>query len=368
MKYFFPLVVALIFLAASARAQEAAPAPAPAPAMEQSVSQTVASAEEPETAEETLEDTDFELPVDCTPGQDCWVVNYVDVDPSPARAMDFHCGPRTYEGHDGTDIAVLDEAAMEDGVDVYAAADGKVMRVRDDIEDAAPTEDEIKKMIADRKGCGNGILIDHGQGLQTIYCHMKKHSLAVKPGQEISAGDVIGQVGQSGAAEFPHLHFGVFLNSRVIDPFTGTDSSKGCGQAGETLWEDPEDLVYAPFSLYAAGFGGSVPDFEEIKKNASGPQSLSLKNSAALVFWAAVYGARAGDKIHIGITGPDGRVLAARDIVQDKDRARQYYYVGKKSDLHAPAAGNYAGLFTLERDLPTGPARDEIARTVRLSP
>ena len=45
------------------------------------------------------------LPVDCEPGVDCWVLNYVDADAGPGRA-DFACGRMTYDGHKGTDIAL----------------------------------------------------------------------------------------------------------------------------------------------------------------------------------------------------------------------------------------------------------------------
>ena len=51
----------------------------------------------------------FVLPIDCLPGRTCWVMNYPDMDPGP-RAADPACGPRTYDGHKGTDIAIRDRA------------------------------------------------------------------------------------------------------------------------------------------------------------------------------------------------------------------------------------------------------------------
>ncbi len=73
-------------------------------------------------------------PVDCTPGADCWIVNHVDLDPGPG-AGDFACGPRTYDGHGGTDIAILDLPKMEAGVAVVAVAAGKVIGRRDSMPD-----------------------------------------------------------------------------------------------------------------------------------------------------------------------------------------------------------------------------------------
>src|SRR6185295_3884246 len=95
-------------------------------------------------------------------------------------------------------------------------------------------------------------------------------SIAVTPRQKVDVGDVIGKLGQSGAAEFPHLHFGVLHNGRKIDPFTGAEiGTKGCGtDSAEPLWQAGSDITYSPFSLYAAGFAPGAADYEEIKKNA----------------------------------------------------------------------------------------------------
>jgi hypothetical protein len=68
------------------------------------------------------------------------VVNYLDTDPSPERFADFRCGRRTYDGHDGTDFAVRDAMAMEQGVDVLAAADGTVLRLREGVRDGSREE------------------------------------------------------------------------------------------------------------------------------------------------------------------------------------------------------------------------------------
>lgn len=54
-------------------------------------------------------------------------------------------------------------------------------------------------------GYGLSVLIDHGQGLETLYAHLL--NAAVVPGQSVEAGAVIGRLGMSGQASGPHLHF-----------------------------------------------------------------------------------------------------------------------------------------------------------------
>lgn len=63
---------------------------------------------------------------------------------------------------------------------------------------------------------GNTVIIDHGQGIYTIYMHLSK--INVQPGNTISKGDTVGFVGASGRATGPHLHFGVKVHTISVNP------------------------------------------------------------------------------------------------------------------------------------------------------
>lgn len=95
--------------------------------------------------------------------------------------------------HTGIDFA----AAI--GTPIYATADGV-----------------IDKLDVSFSGYGKMLEIDHGFGYRTRYAHM--HGFAVKNGQRVKRGDLIGYVGDTGLSTAPHLHYEVFVNGIHANP------------------------------------------------------------------------------------------------------------------------------------------------------
>ena len=63
---------------------------------------------------------------------------------------------------------------------------------------------------------GKTVIIDHGQGLITMYCHLSE--IGVAEGGLVATGDTVGAVGSTGRVTGPHLHFGTYMNGTAVDP------------------------------------------------------------------------------------------------------------------------------------------------------
>ena len=189
------------------------------------------------------------LPVACELGKTCFLQSYVDVSGPGEEPRDHACGIATFKGHTGTDFRLLSAQAAEQGVAVLAAAKGRVLKVHNGMPDALvrPRRPAIIEGLA----CGNHVVIDHGQGWQTQYCHLRLDSIKVTPGQEALPGETLGLVGHSGNAGYAHLHFMVRKDDLVVDPFSGVAPAAKCptdGGARMPLW-DAKALLAMPYRM-----------------------------------------------------------------------------------------------------------------------
>ena len=285
---------------------------------------------------------DIVFPVDCRPGDTCFIQQYVDHDAGPG-ARDFNCGPLSYDGHDGTDIAVPTTHDMLSGVSVRAAAAGRVLRVRTDVPDQ--TDASAPVQFPQGQDCGNGLVIDHGDGWESQYCHLRQGTTRLRPGDAVRANQEVGLVGQSGNAEFPHLHFTLRRDGVTVDPFAPRLRAGHCVLSeANPFWEDP--VLYHPGGIIGIGFADHVPTFDQIKQGLPPPSLTS--HAPALVVWAHVFGAQAGDALVFGITGPQGEVLADR-VALERTQARLFRAVGRKLRANAWPEGTYTGTVRMMR-------------------
>jgi len=283
----------------------------------------------------------LDAPVACEVGVTCWPLQHFDHDPGPG-ALDFGCGDQAYDGHKGVDIGLASEAEIAGDVAVLAAADGKVTAVRDGEIDGVVLREGLSALPQGRD-CGNGVLIDHGDGWRTQYCHLRAGSVAVQPGEHVSRGTRLGAIGLSGRTQFAHLHFSVRRDNEPVDPYApdGFDPER-CAATKGALWTDEaaRALAYAPFSLVAVGLIGEEPSLRDAAAGAYRRPTIE-RNAPALMAWALAWHVKSGDKAMFEIVDPHGRNLLMREVTIARDRLRQMLYVGVRANGPWPA-----GLYT----------------------
>jgi len=279
-------------------------------------------------------------PIDCDLEGPCFIQQYVDHDTSE-NATDFSCSSLSYDGHKGTDFALPTHDMIAKGVDVFAAAAGTVSGVRDGMADRQFGPENAAEV--ENRECGNGVVLRHPAGWETQYCHLRQGSVSVESGQQVQAGDVLGEVGMSGRAEFPHLHLSVRHNGAVIDPFD-PDGTITCGETDpDTLWSVLPP--YRPGGIISIGTSATVPEFSAIRENTVPP---AAPDSDALVIYAFVFGTQKGDTLRLSLTGPEGRVVD-QDVTLERTQAQSFRAVGKKRRSARWPAGTYDGTVILLR-------------------
>lgn len=110
-------------------------------------------------------------------------------------------GTRNGRMHEGIDILA------PEGTPVRAASYGVVVYAGDGM-----------------RGYGNAIILDHGDGVTTLYGHLQR--IRVRSGDAVAAGNVIGTVGETGNATAPHLHFELRVGADELDPENYMEKAK----------------------------------------------------------------------------------------------------------------------------------------------
>ena len=147
--------------------------------------------------------------------------------PSASRRISAPYGIRTYRMHRGVDLGLCHG---EDRT-IVAAFKGVVVKVRNQ---------------GRRKGYGKYVILDHGNGLTTLYAHLA--SWQVNVGDTLQAGDTIGVGGNTGRSFGAHLHFEMRFNGNYINPATVFNFEEGTFHNAMTEIDETKlQLVEADF-------------------------------------------------------------------------------------------------------------------------
>lgn len=274
------------------------------------------------------------LPLACDLGKNCWISNYMNHGTADSP-LDYQCGTMTYGDHSGTDFSLENGAALVQGVFVLASDGGVVKAVRDGESDFALVQKGQKTI--DKKECGNGVVVDHGDGWETQYCHMKQGSIQVQKGQRVEKGAPLGQVGQSGLSEYPHVHLTVRKNGVTVDPFSGAVTKGVCPQTHQSLWD--REIPYVPGTIYQLGVSGEKPTYEAVVQ---GMPLAAVRADSPLMFgWLMLFGVVAGDVVGGELVDPTGALWSNFSQEIQKNQARRFYFFGKKRGTQPLAKGTW---------------------------
>jgi murein DD-endopeptidase MepM/ murein hydrolase activator NlpD len=291
------------------------------------------------------------LPIACQPHKTCFIQNYVDVDPGKG-VKDYMCGTATYDQHSGVDFRVLSAAAAtKKPFAVLASADGTVKAVRDGVEDVFFKKAK-RQDIAGRE-CGNGVILDHGNGWETQYCHMRKGSVRVSKGQAIKRGDQLGEAGYSGMADFAQVHLSVRHNGKLIDPFLPDAAEGACdpNARGPGLWQ-PSAAAAFPYKngeTIGVAFAGDSPNADALELDDQDFVPLTA-TSPGFILYGRFINLKKGDRVGFTALGPSGELFDESTAPLDRDKAMFVAFIGKRRGKDPWTTGRYDGRVALVRD------------------
>jgi hypothetical protein len=272
-------------------------------------------------------------------GLDTFLENFTDQDRGPNRVQDWDCSDYTYDGHQGHDALIRSFREQAIGVPIFAAHDGVVV----DTHDGEPD----MNTVWEEKNKANYVILDHGDGYIGWYWHMKTGSVAVSPGQTVTAGTQLGLTGSSGFSNWPHLHFETQKDKVWLEP------SAGPCRTGESFWvEQPpvhRDFYVAGFYLSRGPSPLSDDDsflFDEVERTGTfvkGTQTVSFRLDFRNLPTRSPYGVR--------VLNPKGQVVHEESGIFRNGEIFHLAYVTFDLDVDLNVLGTWRVQGTIDDNL-----------------
>lgn len=160
---------------------------------------------------------------------------------------------KRYRAHLGVDYAA------PIGTPIRAAGDGKVT------------------FVGTKGGYGKTVILNHQDAYKTLYAHLNGYRKGVRSGKWVKKGDVIGYVGNTGMSTGPHLHFGLYKNSRAINPASVVKVTKS-----KLNGKDKEEFIRYS-NNYKQKIETALADLRLPKKESSFEYIVSLEKEDGIV-------------------------------------------------------------------------------------
>ena len=233
------------------------------------------------------------------------ISNFVDQD-GAAGWLDFNCGARSYNGHNGVDLFTWPYGWL--GVDqshvaVLAAAAGTII---------AKDDGNFDRRCACTTNDPNYVVLQHADGSRTWYLHFKSGSTTTKPiGGAVAAGEKIGIVGSSGCSTGPHLHFEVHNagagDGPVLDPFDGACNFLNPG----SLWQ--VQRPYREPTINHLATGSAAPVFPTCPTTETTNEKRRFEDGDTIYFVPYLRDETPAHPKHLEVRRPDGSIYSSWD-------------------------------------------------------
>ncbi len=261
------------------------------------------------------------------------VYNFVDLDNSP-DVLDFTCGDRTYNGHQGTDYLTWPftwNKMDNDEVEVIAAAPGTIVLKMDG---------DFDRSCSFNNNEWNTVWVQHADERVVYYGHLKNGSLTMKDvGETVVAGEYLGIVGSSGNSTGPHLHLEII----TLPLFAWEDPYAGPCNIPTSLWIDQPPYYDSAINKVATH---SAPPVFPACPNPETPNLQDVFDPGEVAYFAAYYrDQRSGQQSQYTIYRPNGSVFQT--------------WTHSSPSSHSPMSYWY-WVYTLPGGAPTGTWRFEV--------
>lgn len=168
------------------------------------------------------------------------------------------------------------ESYIDYGADILAVADGTVVSILDGMEANEPGtlpahDPELAAKLTVENVDGNHVVLDIGGGVFAMYAHLISGSVAVKVGDTVQEGQVIGQLGNTGNANASHLHFQLMDGPSLLESDSLPYELKGFTYLGQVA---PELIAQADDNLTGSFLGDRLA--EPKKRNNELPLNLAI--------------------------------------------------------------------------------------------
>ena len=241
----------------------------------------------------------FQWPLADQPFETYGVSSYNDVDPSSVQ-VDYLGRGVGVNNHWGWDIGPGPFENSDAALEIIASAAGTVLWAGDGYFDR-------NFGSVNPSARSNGVVIDHGDGWETLYVHFRRDSVVVKAGDEVAAGQVVGLVGSSGPSGGPHIHYHVTRNGRVIDPMIGRQYYFASDYPDRFSEVDVQNLAVTNRE--------TLDDYTE----AISSSRILSPNSQTVFLGFNVFGQLQSEPLKTSIYRPSGELWVTYDIVANGD-------------------------------------------------